>query len=34
MEKHCGTCLACKLCQEGFYWSGVKDTIDYLKENI
>ncbi len=28
-EKHCGTCLSCKLRQEGFYWSGVEDKTEY-----
>lgn len=28
-KRHCGTCLACKLRQEGFYWSGVEDNTDY-----
>lgn len=28
-ENHCGKCLACKLRQEGFYWSGIKDPTDY-----
>ncbi|MFH1290733.1 MAG: 7-cyano-7-deazaguanine synthase QueC, partial [Nanoarchaeota archaeon] len=27
-HKHCGTCLACKLRQEGFYWANVKDPTD------
>ncbi|MEA3329263.1 MAG: 7-cyano-7-deazaguanine synthase [Nanoarchaeota archaeon] len=30
-EKHCGTCLSCKLRQEGFYWSGVEDVTEYEK---
>ena len=29
---HCGTCLACKLRQEGFYWANVADPTEYLKE--
>lgn len=28
-EKQCGTCLACKLRQEGFRWANVKDPTDY-----
>jgi 7-cyano-7-deazaguanine synthase len=28
-EKHCGTCLACRLRQEGFYWANVKDKTKY-----
>lgn len=28
-KKHCGSCLACKLRQEGFYWSGIKDPTIY-----
>jgi len=27
--KHCGTCLSCRLRQEGFYWAGVKDATIY-----
>jgi len=27
--KHCGTCLACCLRKEGFYWAGVKDETEY-----
>lgn len=30
-DKHCGSCLACKLRQEGFYWAGVKDPTQYNK---
>ncbi len=26
---HCGTCLACKLRQQGFYWAGVEDNTKY-----
>lgn len=26
---HCGTCLACRLRQEGFYWANVKDETEY-----
>jgi 7-cyano-7-deazaguanine synthase len=29
---HCGTCLACRLRQAGFYWAGIKDPTKY-KEN-
>ncbi len=28
-SKHCGTCLACRLRQEGFYWAGIKDKTRY-----
>jgi len=28
-EIHCGTCLACMLRKEGFYWANVKDTTNY-----
>ncbi len=27
--KHCGYCVACKLRQAGFYWSGIPDTTKY-----
>lgn len=30
-KKHCGVCLACRLRQEGFYWSGVSDPTPYKK---
>ena len=26
---HCGTCLACLLRKEGFYWANVKDSTNY-----
>lgn len=26
---HCGTCLACLLRKEGFYWANVKDPTEY-----
>jgi len=29
-EVQCGTCLACRLRQEGFYWANVKDPSSYL----
>lgn len=29
-EKHCGTCLACKLRQQGFHWANEKDPTEYL----
>lgn len=32
-EKHCGTCLACKLRQEGFYWANVDDPTNYKKKS-
>jgi 7-cyano-7-deazaguanine synthase len=28
-RKHCGTCLACRLRQEAFYWANVKDKTRY-----
>ena len=28
-EKHCGTCLACMLRKEGFYWANVEDKTKY-----
>lgn len=31
-DKHCGTCLACRLRQEGFKWAGVEDPTDYLEK--
>jgi 7-cyano-7-deazaguanine synthase len=30
-EKHCGTCLACVLRKEGFYWAGINDPTNYVK---
>lgn len=30
--KHCGTCLACRLRQQGFYWANVKDPTFYDKK--
>ncbi|MBU0907474.1 MAG: 7-cyano-7-deazaguanine synthase [Nanoarchaeota archaeon] len=33
MEKHCGTCLACRLRQQGFYWAGVEDPTEYLSSD-
>ncbi len=27
---HCGTCLACKLRQAGFYWANVPDVTEYI----
>lgn len=27
---HCGTCLACALRKQGFYWANVKDTTRYI----
>jgi 7-cyano-7-deazaguanine synthase len=29
--KQCGTCLACMLRKEGFYWAGIKDMTKYLE---
>ena len=31
-KKHCGTCLACRLRQEGFYWAGLTDPTGYLDD--
>ncbi len=31
-KKHCGTCLACRLRQEGFYWENIKDPTSYRKK--
>lgn len=28
-NKQCGTCLACMLRKEGFYWAGIKDKTPY-----
>lgn len=28
-DKHCGTCLSCRLRQEGFYWANIKDPTVY-----
>lgn len=30
--KHCGTCLACRLRQEGFYWADIKDPTEYQEK--
>lgn len=32
VENHCGTCLACRLRQEGFKWAGIEDPTDYLEK--
>ncbi|HRZ85774.1 MAG TPA: 7-cyano-7-deazaguanine synthase [Candidatus Paceibacterota bacterium] len=32
-NKHCGTCLACKLRQAGFYWANVEDKTNYKQKN-
>lgn len=29
---HCGTCLACRLRQEAFYWSNIKDLTVYKEK--
>ncbi len=29
---HCGTCLSCRLRQEGFYWTNQKDETKYLEK--
>ena len=29
---HCGSCLACRLRQEGFYWANIKDDTEYLEK--
>lgn len=31
-NKHCGTCLACRLRQEGFYWANLKDPTEYKEK--
>lgn len=31
-KKHCGTCLACRLRQEGFYWANIPDPTNYKKK--
>ncbi|MEK6760746.1 MAG: 7-cyano-7-deazaguanine synthase [Nanoarchaeota archaeon] len=31
-KEHCGTCLACRLRQEGFYWSNLKDPTKYQEK--
>jgi len=31
-NKHCGTCLACRLRQEGFYWSNITDPTKYKEK--
>lgn len=28
-KEHCGTCLACRLRQEGFYWANLEDPTKY-----
>ncbi|PIN90878.1 hypothetical protein COU60_00860 [Candidatus Pacearchaeota archaeon CG10_big_fil_rev_8_21_14_0_10_34_76] len=30
-KEHCGTCLACRLRKEGFYWANIVDTTKYLE---
>ncbi len=30
--KHCGTCLACRLRQEAFYWANIKDITRYKEK--
>jgi 7-cyano-7-deazaguanine synthase len=32
-EIHCGSCLACRLRQAGFTWSGISDPTAYLVQN-
>jgi 7-cyano-7-deazaguanine synthase len=29
---HCGTCLSCRLRQEGFYWANIKDPTKYFRK--
>ena len=29
---HCGTCMACRLRQEAFYWANVKDPTFYREK--
>ncbi len=31
-KMHCGTCLACRLRQEGFYWANIKDPTEYKEK--
>jgi len=31
-KAHCGTCLACRLRQEAFYWANVKDKTKYKEK--
>lgn len=31
-SQHCGTCLACRLRQEAFYWANVKDKTKYREK--
>ena len=31
-SKHCGTCLACRLRQEAFYWANAKDKTKYKEK--
>ncbi len=31
-NRHCGSCLACRLRQEGFYWAGIKDPTIYREK--
>jgi len=31
-KKHCGSCLSCRLRQEGFYWANIKDPTEYKEK--
>jgi len=31
-NKHCGTCMACRLRQEAFYWANIKDPTEYQEK--
>ncbi len=31
-REHCGTCLACRLRQEAFYWANIKDKTKYKEK--
>lgn len=31
-EMHCGSCLSCRLRQEGFYWAGINDPTKYKEK--
>jgi len=31
-QKHCGTCLSCRLRQEAFYWANVEDKTKYKEK--
>ena len=31
-NRHCGTCLACRLRQEAFYWANIRDPTNYKEK--